>query len=134
MEKATCDNCRSEFKLNKQQQDFYNRAIDQGMPMIMLECANCGFGFPLQLTKQPETQISENYRCPVRRCSGWVSLVDTEEKPFWGCGECGSMWYDKANLFKEITEIVKLYPYRKKSYKKSKSTWIPNQARVATSV
>jgi hypothetical protein len=56
-----------------------------------------------------------------------VDYVDREEDegPFWGCGECGSIWYKKANLFKEIENIVKKFAYRKKCYRKSKREWLP---------
>jgi hypothetical protein len=55
-----------------------------------------------------------------------VDFIDHgKEEPFWGCGECGSMWYDKANLLKEIEAIVNRFKYRKKCYRKVKGEWQP---------
>ena len=67
------------------------------------------------------------YRCPAAGCVGWVDSVDSDEEggSFWGCGECGSIWYKKAKLLKEIGTIIKRFSYRKKCYRKSKREWLP---------
>lgn len=68
------------------------------------------------------------YRCPVSACAGWVDFieeVEEDDEPFWGCGECGSAWYKKSNLLKEIDAIVQTFPYRKSCYRKAKGEWLP---------
>ena len=48
------------------------------------------------------------YRCPVSACAGYVSFNEESEEDdeFWGCGECGSIWFDKENLLSEIDQII----------------------------
>ena len=97
------------------------------MAFVFIDCPKCKmtlevkFGAPQMESGYPQ------YRCPVSQCSGWVNYVEEKrKKPFWGCGECGSKWFDKANLMKEITAIVKKFLYRAKAYKKSaKEIWVP---------
>ena len=70
----------------------------------------------------------KNYRCPVSRCSGWVVLVaDPEERSFWGCGECGSVWYNRSKLFEEICKIINRFPYRQRCYVFDGDTILPNK-------
>ena len=70
----------------------------------------------------------KNYRCPVSRCSGWVVLVaEPEERSFWGCGECGSVWYNRSKLFEEIRKIINRFPYRQRCYVFDGDTILPNK-------
>ena len=64
-------------------------------------------------------------RCPEIGCTGWISEVDDGDEHFWGCGECGNIWYDRAELDQAIDEIVSQFSYRKKVYRKSEKTWEP---------
>ncbi|UVM50373.1 MULTISPECIES: hypothetical protein [unclassified Pseudomonas] len=52
-------------------------------------------------------------------------MIDTHSPPFWGCGECGSVWYEESNFQKEITEIIARHPYRGGSYEKINGKWLP---------
>ncbi len=66
------------------------------------------------------------YRCPVSCCAGFVSLVDDEDDDsFWGCGECGAIWYEKQKLMDEITAIIKQFDYRLACYEQSNGGWVP---------
>jgi hypothetical protein len=68
----------------------------------------------------------ECFRCPVSGCAGHVELVTEQDiVPHWNCAECGSIWYKKENLLKEISGIVKRFPYRKRCYRKSHDGWAP---------
>jgi hypothetical protein len=60
-----------------------------------------------------------NLRCPEQTCSGWVCWVDDGDEKFWGCGECGNVWFTREELDAAITTIVEKYPYRAKCYVKS---------------
>ena len=95
-----------------------------------IECPLCAkytnFNPTAFMAGEAATPSAEPYRCPVSCCAGFVSFVeDADEEPFWGCGECGSIWYDKAKLFEEITAIVEQHKYRKRCYQKKKGQWIP---------
>lgn len=70
---------------------------------------------------------TSTYRCPVSACAGWVSLVadDEEEGPFWGCGECGSIWRERVNLLAEIDAMVARFPYRAGCYRRADGGWLP---------
>jgi hypothetical protein len=97
------------------------------MHFIMLECPNCGLssGYDPIAGGEPEEE-EPGLCCPVSGCTGTVSYVeDLEERPFWGCGECGSIWYEEKNLQAEISAIVEKYPYRRKCYVKRGGKWAP---------
>jgi hypothetical protein len=53
-----------------------------------------------------------------------VSFVN-DDPSFWGCGECGSLWYERSNLFSEIEKMIQTFPYRKKCYRKVGDVWLP---------
>jgi hypothetical protein len=72
-----------------------------------------------------EPPSMSTYRCPVSACSGWVDFIEGDDRPFWGCGECGSLWYQKVNLLKEIEAITRLFPYRNECYSQVGGEWLP---------
>lgn len=121
--------CGAEFTPTREQMAFIKRAKSKGMTLIMLECPNCPshVAYNPQTGKPPRAHREAVYRCPVSHCTGNVSHVDhdDDEEPFWGCGECGSIWYDKDNLLKEIDAIVKRFAYRRKCYRKVHGKWAP---------
>jgi hypothetical protein len=119
-----CTNCKHQIVFTDEQNDSLEKKRQRGMPAAMIECPNCRFAVPIDLRKKstPEPSTNEiSYRCPVARCTGWVSFVD----PFWGCGACGSVWHEKRNLFEEIVSIKKKYSYRSNSYKNDGTEWLP---------
>jgi len=139
--------CGASFKPNAHQETLIEQARANSMSEILLDCPECMDSVSLSLApggrpapeREPETPPP--LRCPVLHCSGWVSLIPPsatakgakrriKEQAFWGCGECGSVWYDANNLQREITAIVKRFAYRKKCYVKRGGKWEPASSLV----
>jgi hypothetical protein len=72
-----------------------------------------------------QVNLSEQYRCPVKTCNGFVSHIEDQINNFYGCGECGTVWNMKQALFSDIIKIVTKYPYRKSVYKFDEDNIIP---------
>ena len=51
--------------------------------------------------------------------------VDDGDEHFWGCGECGNVWYEREELDEAIGEITSRFAYRKKVYRQQKGIWHP---------
>jgi transcription elongation factor Elf1 len=102
MARVTCQECEKRFEPAAVQQKLVDEARAKGMHLIMLQCPNCGMSAAYDpTTGQPAADDdAPGLRCPVSGCAGIVSHVeDLEDKrPFWGCGECGSIWYDERKL------------------------------------
>ncbi|MDQ0737607.1 hypothetical protein [Pseudomonas sp. W4I3] len=124
---ACCQVCHKTFGLDAQQLKLVEPMVAKGQRFIMIECPKCGSSTQYVKAEDPvaTSHPAQNYRCPVTQCVGWVDLIDEKARPFWGCGECGSVWYEEKNLQKEITGIVALHPYRARSYKQQNGKWIP---------
>lgn len=124
---ARCQFCKETFELDAKQQQFIAPLLAKGQRFIMIECPSCGSSTQYVKAEQPPITAPQpaNYRCPISQCAGWVDLIDEQSPPFWGCGECGSVWYEGKSLQKEITAIMSLYPYRASSYKQLNGDWIP---------
>lgn len=124
---ARCQVCAKTFELDAQQQKLVAPMIAKGQRFIMIECPSCGSSTQYVKAEEPAPTPpqTQNYRCPITQCAGWVDLIDEKARSFWGCGECGSVWYEEKNLQKEITSIVALYPYRAHSYTQLHGKWIP---------
>ncbi|WP_124365009.1 hypothetical protein [Pseudomonas sp. R3-52-08] len=124
---ARCQVCNETFELDAQQQKFVAPLVAKGQNFIMIECPSCGSS--TQFVKAAESADGSvepaNYRCPISQCAGWVDLVEEPPRSFWGCGACGSIWYEEKNLQKEITGIVALHRYRASSYKQLDGRWVP---------
>lgn len=130
--KVKCSECGKDFTPTDEQKKFIKESKSRDMELIIFECGNCHRStFYNPQTGRPPPDMKEVvYRCPVSQCSGNVSYIKYEEGPFWGCSECGSMWYDKKNLLKEIDTIVKRFTYRGKCYRKVKGKWEPADSPV----
>lgn len=114
-----CKKCLYNFILSQHDRERSDLLFkSKGITKIFVDCPGCGTEIRVDRIDKKKSAI--NLRCPVSHCSGWVDYIESgfERSPFWGCGECGSRWIDKMNLFKEIVEITKRYPYRKKCYSK----------------
>ena len=124
---ACCQVCSKTFELDAQQLKVVAPLLAKGQRFIMIECPSCGSSTQyVQAAEHAEpTPPVQNYRCPIKQCTGWVDLIDEKTRPFWGCGECGSIWYEVNNLQKEITDIVAVHPYRARSYRKLNGQWVP---------
>jgi uncharacterized Zn finger protein len=115
-----CNNCGKSFSPSKKNLNLINQASEKGMKLIMLSCELCGDSIPINLrslNSPDQPNLSEQYRCPVKTCNGFVSHIKDEKNNFYGCGECGTVWTVKQALFTDITKIVSKYSYRKAVYK-----------------
>ena len=97
------------------------------IPLVF--CPNCDFSF---MPNEYENLVAENFvwRSPISGSHGFVSFVDDGENKFYGCSETGAIWYDQENFFKEINNIIKKYPHRKKFYIKNGNKWIPSDVDI----
>ncbi|MCX4162326.1 MULTISPECIES: hypothetical protein [Paraburkholderia] len=128
-----CRACKQAFDASPEQQNLIDKATAKGMSFVMLKCPKCwmSFGYDLKMRNDEpeEDREKESLRCPVSRCSGWVAYVDKSadvEKPFWGCGECGSMWFKRQSLNRDIENIINKYPYRSPYYDLKNGTYLPS--------
>jgi len=91
----------------------------------MIECPCCGA--PTQYVAMVAVAKPHDheapYRCPLSRCAGWVDWIDADPPPFWGCGECGSVWHEERDFQTRISRIV-ARP-RADSYKRIEGKWLP---------
>ena len=135
-EHVVCGKCQGEFQASSDQQLLIEKARSKGQKLVALQCPLCSritsFDPSLEASPPiPEGAVTQDneipYRCPVSGCVGWVSFVPSsgEERSFWGCGECGSIWYEEKNLQMEIGRIIAEYSYRKSAYRKEEGNWKP---------
>jgi hypothetical protein len=113
-----CHECKRPFALSPKQATFLTESVARGMSFICLECPLCGLGISLRLKKVPPPKEKRQFRCPLLGCDGWVDWIDhLANRPFWGCGHCGTRWPDEAKLFAAITKVVERQPYRATVYR-----------------
>lgn len=120
---ATCDFCKREYTLSDTDVTRVENGKAKGLHAIFVKCTQCTMTTVVQWAEKPVKETPP-LRCPVSACDGHVVHVTNDGPAYWGCGHCGSQWYDVAKLQQEITAIVKRFPYRKKSYRKAKGQWI----------
>ena len=129
--KIECQKCSARFEpLSTPFADMIRRFAKAGYVDLGVECPKCGkytnFNPTAYMAGKSATVAAAPYRCPVSCCAGFVSQIeDDDEGQYWGCGECGSIWYEQQKMLDEITEIVKRFKYRRKSYRKSRGKWFP---------
>lgn len=124
-----CDQCKETFTASEDQSSFILQSQKKGMKFIMLECLSCYGSFSLnpqtlEVPVAPMRMPEDGLRCPCSSCCGLISYVD-DKPPFWGCGECGTVWFSKADLFQNISESIKKHPYRAKVYRKEENAFFP---------
>ena len=119
-----CPRCQGTFSPAGQQAELVARAETKGMSFIALRCPLCSVTSGHDLQKAPvSTPVPEQpLRCPVSGCAGLVSFV-ADAKSFWGCGECGAVWYDESKLHSEITAIVDRFTHRRRCYARQGQKW-----------
>lgn len=128
-----CDKCKLSFELSQKEEIRLGNNVKAQMEEFYTRCPHCDAKFTIVIEEIEFKTI--NYRCPISGCAGWVDYIESgyPETPFWGCGECGSRWRKKESLFAEISEIVKKYKYRKKSYILQKDgTYLPSDLSAET--
>lgn len=120
-----CPKCKKAFAPPPGRNAAVEKALSKEGAPAWLECPHCYHDFAVVHAGSEEEEDTP-LRCPVVGCDGWVSYVTMKARaPFFGCGECGSFWRKEASLFRDITAVVKRFPYRRKSYEKSGETWLP---------
>ena len=128
--KTICNNCHTEFVLSEEQEKFVSRMQNTGLKVVTIDCPHCNK--PTLYTDDSryehirlDDKAEENLlRCPISHCIGLVCFIDSSPPHFWGCGECGHEWYKEEKLQKDISAIIKKYPYRKTCYVKKGKKWI----------
>lgn len=117
-----CESCRRTFALTRAEERRVAVARAKGQMVFAFTCPHCG----LATVSGPRAKTTPNLRCPVQRCTGWVDRVEPpRRKPFWGCGQCGTRWTAQERLFAAIAAIVEVFPYRRRSYRKTRDgAWI----------
>lgn len=125
--KIHCSYCNSLFDADKTQSKFIEASRKKGMSFIILECPNCykNVSFNPLLNSIKLESKKNDLRCPISACAGFISFMEDEKPPFYGCSECGSIWYKQSNLNKDIKNIILKYPYRKAVYHKNGKDFEP---------
>jgi ribosomal protein S27AE len=108
--KIKCPNCRNTFNADSQQEQLVNMAIKKKQRLLFIECPECYKDVPInpndllpkeyQKDEDLKNHTAENIQCPI--CGGIVSYVDNGDEKFWGCGECGNIWFSRNVLDEEI--------------------------------
>ena len=127
--KVKCDNCRREFMPSDEQSQLIERSKAKDMQFIFIECPRCGIGSAVILKKGQELPnvTPTVVQSPDVQAGFPISQEEKRQKPFWGCGECGSIWRKLENLEREIEAIVAKFSYRRKSYRKKAGKWLPGE-------
>jgi|GEM_PF-1789575 len=60
----------------------------------------------------------DGLRCPSKACYGRIAFVE-EDPSFWGCGECGNVWFELEELYLDIEDISERHDYRDRVYVKT---------------
>ncbi|MFP3835069.1 hypothetical protein [Chryseobacterium sp. SIMBA_028] len=123
-----CDQCKEIFTATPDQIRFISDSQKKGMKFIMLECPSCYGSFSLNpQTMDVPYAVKETdgdcLRCPCNSCYGFISPI-SDEKAFWGCGECGMVWFIQSDLFDAITDSIQRHPYRSNVYTKKGDHYI----------
>ncbi|EJX0633969.1 hypothetical protein ODD08_004050 [Salmonella enterica] len=124
-----CDRCKKKFIASEEQEKFISDSRNKGMKFMMIKCPHCSMSYPfnpmLSNTSSPtERPVGDGLRCPKETCSGIVSYID-DVPSFWGCGECGNVWFKKDDLYSDIKSITNKYPYRGCAYKIIDNEYFP---------
>ena len=124
----TCEFCHHDFEPQDPQKRLIERLeSSENGGLVMLECPNCFKDIEFRVGDKGNSN-PYTYRCPVIGCTGWVSFITEQaDEKFWGCGECGSIWYKEENLYKYISESISKYQYRSSCYKKIENSFIPGE-------
>lgn len=106
-----CPNCQKTFTANVEQEALLDGAINRGQRLVIIECPQCYKDVPIdpanlmsgepQKDQDTKTNVKENIECPICH-EGVIAYVENGDENFWGCGECGNVWFSKEALEKEI--------------------------------
>ena len=105
--KIRCPNCQEIFDADSQQESMIDTAIKNNQRLVFIECPECYKDIPINpkdlLSNEPqkdEDKKNKSYElieCPICH-EGVVCYVDDGDKKFWGCGECGNVWFSREAL------------------------------------
>lgn len=111
MMRVTCA-CESKLTFDVLGADakLLDRAIASGQKMVMIQCQRCEMSVPFntQTLTTPVVDPQNKYHCLVDGCDGLIVHFEIEESNHWGCGECGSVWDDEAEILLLGGKIVSL--------------------------
>ena len=95
-----CPNCLEIFQPIKKDEKILKEAIVKRQKLLIIECTKCYKDVlinPIALLDIQNLNKEKNIQCPICK-EGIVSYIDDEDECFWGCGECGNVWFTKSNL------------------------------------
>src|SRR5262249_27405715 len=126
----TCTNCKRKSEVTRKQASEIRSAKSKGALGLLMDCSKCGLSFYMDFEPAPKAKKEQIYHCPISGCTGYAVHVENSALyapgPFWGCGECGSVWREKDELFDSIDEIVKRFSWRKPVYVRGETErWVP---------
>ena len=104
-----CPSCQDVFEADSQQKKLVNAVLEKNQRLVFVECPKCYKDVPINpkdlLSREPQKDESkkdksfEQIKCPICH-EGLVCHVANKDGEFWGCGECGNVWYSKSELDK----------------------------------
>jgi DNA-directed RNA polymerase subunit M/transcription elongation factor TFIIS len=98
--KVKCPNCSSIFQPGENDEGRISRALERNQKLVMMDCPVCYKSIPVHSDDLMVLQASSGEQiidCPIC-CSRIVSYVEDDTEKFWGCGECGNVWFSKRDL------------------------------------
>ena len=124
--KQTCNNCNKKYELSQEDELFIQEAKRSNMTFAMLNCKLCGSSFPINPQNIEKSLIKDDVenqflRCPTQGCYGFVVKIND----IYGCGECGNVWNNMYEVYTDISQIIKKFPYRKNVYIQDNNTYAP---------
>jgi rubrerythrin len=109
--KIRCPNCQEIFEADSRQESLINTVVKNNQKLVFIECSVCYKDVPINpnnlLSKEPQKdenmkgENTEMIECPICQ-EGVVGYIDNGDEKFWGCGECGNVWYSREALNKSI--------------------------------
>jgi DNA-directed RNA polymerase subunit M/transcription elongation factor TFIIS len=106
-----CPKCHKVFEANKAQKKLIDNAKSKGQRLVMLACSECFKDIPinpedlLSFESQKDKPVQgikyQGETCPICK-EDIISYVDDGDEKFWGCGECGNVWFKEKDLEKEL--------------------------------
>ena len=98
-----CPNCLKIFQPNIKDEKFIKESIAKKQELCMIECTKCYQDVPIApnnlLSIQGTDDNKEIIQCPICK-GGIVSYIDDVDEQFWGCGECGNVWFSNPCVLK----------------------------------
>lgn len=107
-----CPNCQKIFEADSQQKLLVDTAKKNNQRLVFIECPECFKDVPInpsdllskeaQKDENKKNKNSKSIECPICH-EGIVSYIDDGDEKFWGCGECGNVWFSNETLNEAIS-------------------------------